>query len=358
VRRPTRREQLGIGGLIAVVLAVGVLAASFGPHAGFLWHRVLPFERGPAGAVGLRYHVDEETFWLGLYGRAVACVESTDRRGCAYVVHVRRPGDVDLNSRFRRQEGWVAVKQPMLWLERLRRGRGSPNVQYVEVVAAVPLPAELAGMRLLTTETRDVVAFVGDPDPDGWHPARAAWKADTRTWRLARVDPAGLRGEDPNQPARRSFASRLDLYAAVAEYRVRQPAGIKIAGAASTDWGRKGHSITHLHDEAEGNDVVVVRPDATIGVSDVEVIPHEGERRLIYGLVSEGRLRDDLVGLLAVDDKGIARSVHVAWRLTPEGSLHPVPVQGLSCRLTEARAVPGGVCQTSYDNMVELRGAR
>lgn len=321
---------------------LGLVAALLGPHPAYLLHRVLPLEHGAAGSVGHHYTADEESIGLPL-GHTAECVESSDLRKCSYIVRLHLPGP---HSK---------VSEPMLWLERTQ---GGPDVYRVDVVAAVALQGDLAAARILPTEQRDVVALAGDALPDGWYSARAAWRADTRHWRLYRVDAANLRAFDPDHRPTGPLPPRPQLYATLAEGPFENPPDIKRPSIASvsTDWGRKGFRITHLYDVSGNKDVLVAARNASVGVTDVAVVPHDADVRVVYGLVSGGHPRSDLVGLLATTANGSPDVVRYAWRITSHGDLEPVAIDGLACQRRSEGQVGAGLCAGNHDNLVAIRG--
>ncbi len=133
-----RRTPWLVAVVDAVVLVAALLAAAFGPHPAYIWHRLLPGEGGAAGFIGHRYHQDGQVRSVGLIGTTVVCVD----RGCRFQVSLRRPGDVPPDSEIVRvnYRGWVRVDRPMLWLERVAypAGRSREDGPDVTVVDALP----------------------------------------------------------------------------------------------------------------------------------------------------------------------------------------------------------------------------
>lgn len=337
-----------MGAPTAILLAVGVLAAVFGPYPKFLLHRVLPFESGPAGAIGQRYEVDDTDFG----GTEILCIEETPVDRCDYFVQLRAPGPRQTATAKNRDN--LSVDEPMLLLLRIHHGRYHPDIYYPEVVDAAAVPPELARAKLLRTDRRDVVALGKTPDADGWYPALAAWRVDIDHWRLSAVAAEGLEGADPDEPPTGRLPPRPELYAAIAWRDFRETPDIRRPGFDTfwTDDTEHGFTVTHLHDLAEELDVIVVLSHREFVDTHIETLPHEADLQLVHGLMAGGTLRGDLIGLLNLDDRGLPVSVNRAWRLTTQGTLVPVPLEGITCRLYPGTlSSPNGpFCAPSMDN--------
>ena len=346
--RPTRRQAQLLGASTAILLAVGVLAAVFGPYPKFLLHRVLPFESGPAGAIGQRYEVDDTDFG----GSEILCIEETPVKRCDYFVQLRAPAPRQTATAKNRDN--LSVDEPMLLLLRIHHGPLHPLVYYPEVVDAVAVPPELARAKLLSTDRRDVIALGREPDADGWYPALAAWRVDIDHWRLSAVSAKGLEGADPDESPTGRLPLRPELYAAIAWRDFSEPADIKrpTFDSFSTDDTEDGYTVTHLYDLTEELDVIVVFSHREFVHTHIETLPHEADLTLVHGLMADGALRGDLIGLLNLDERELPVSVNRAWRLTTQGTLVPVPLEGITCRLNPASlSFPNGpYCERSRDN--------
>lgn len=335
MRSPSRAEVLTLGPAIAILAVLGLLVAVVGPHPTYLLHRVLPFESGPGAVVGTHFNAPEE---MGiLKGDALPCVGN--RRSCKYVTAL------DLNPR------GDSSPRVLLW----RTSPGPYEGYRVDVLAAARVPSDLAPTRLWPTDQRDVVALPGDRDADGWYTARTAWRADTHRWTLDRIDPAGVRAYEPFKGPTGPLPARPQLYAALVDGPFVYPADIKRPETTHTDYRERGFEISHLYDVTENKDVLVTVRNAEYGVVDVAVAPHDADVRVVYGLMSDGRLRGDLVGLLSTTASEPDVVQH-AWHLTKDGKLDPVPSTGLTCRQRPPGGRGPGPCASNDDNLLAIRG--